>query len=115
MKNIAIILALVFAASTSAFAQKRSDLTGPAYKNYKPGKNKSEPVAIYSVAKEEKLIGPAYKNQKHRKDTSEKTYTTVAFGSEKSDLKGPEYKNYKPWRDNESNNSSNSLLAKNEE
>ncbi|XCF06487.1 hypothetical protein ABI125_01195 [Tamlana crocina] len=115
MKNIAIILALVFAASTSAFAQKRSDLTGPAYKNYKHGKQKSEPVTIYSVAKEEKLTGPAYKNKKHNTDASDKTYTAVVFGSDKSDLKGPEYKNYKPWRDNEGNDNSNSLIAKNEE
>ncbi|MBU3820620.1 hypothetical protein KO566_00995 [Flavobacteriaceae bacterium XHP0103] len=103
MKNITIVLALILVASTSAFAQKRSDLTGPAYKNYKPGKEKSEPVAVYTVAKEEKLTGPAYKNHKPWKNTSDKTYTTIAFGSEKSKLTGPAHKNYKPWRDNKEN------------
>lgn len=114
MKNIAIILALIFVASTSAFAQKRSDLSGPAYKNYKPGKQKSEPVPVYTVTKEEKLTGPAYKNRKPWESTSDKTYIKVAFGSERSKLTGPAHKNYKPWRDsNESEDTS--YVAKNEE
>ncbi|NJX14006.1 hypothetical protein [Tamlana crocina] len=115
MKNIAIILALVFAASISAYAQKRSDLKGPAYKNFKHGQQKTEATPIYAVAKEEKLTGPAYKNKKHTNDTADKTYTTVVFGSDKSDLKGPEYKNHKPWRENEGNDNSNALVAKNED
>ncbi|WP_435135620.1 hypothetical protein [Formosa sp. A9] len=98
MKNIALILALVFIASTAAFAQDRSELTGPAYKNYKPGKSDSKPTLVYAVSNKKELTGPAYKNQKPWKNTSEKTYSTIAFGSERSKLSGHEYKNYKPWK-----------------
>ncbi len=116
MRNIAIVLALVFAASTSAFAQKRSDLTGPAYKNYKPWKNESKPTQIYSVAKSEKLTGPAFKNKKAwKKSTSDATYTAVNFGSERTNLTGPAYKNYKPWRKSDNEGTSNSQNAKNED
>lgn len=95
-----IIFTLAFALiSVGVFAQqKRSDLKGPAYKNYKPWLHKSEPVVIYAEVSKTKLTGPAYKNQKPWKDTSDKVYVPIVYGSERSKLKGPAYKNYKPWK-----------------
>ncbi|WP_166959914.1 hypothetical protein [Yeosuana marina] len=99
MKNTTLIL-LLFLFSIGAYAQKRSDFKGPAYKNYKPWLHKTEPITVYTVIKKTKLTGPAYKNQKPWQNTSEKKYVPIVFGSERSKLKGPEYKNYKPWRKN---------------
>ena len=98
-----------------AFAQKRSDLTGPAYKNYKPWQNDSKPAPVYSVAKKEQLQGPAFKNQKvWEKKPSKANYTAVNFGSERSNLQGPAYKNFKPWRKNDEKDNSETYIAKND-
>lgn len=97
MKSITLILALIFISSTAAFAQKRSDLTGPAYKNQKPWKNNSKTTNLYAETNKEQLKGPAYKNQKPGETSSEATYAVVELGSERSKLDGHEYKNYKPW------------------
>lgn len=100
-RKISTLLIFVLLASVSVFAQNRNDLTGPAYKNYKPWENESKPTPVYSVSNKEQLTGPAYKNQKPwGKNTSEQTFTAVSFGSERSKLTGPAYKNYKPWRKN---------------
>ena len=97
MRNL--ILCLVAALmSIGLMAQNRSELKGPAYKNYKPWLNKTEPVVVYTLEKQEKLIGPAYKNRKPWDEKGEVKYTAVVFGSERSKLRGPAYKNYKPWR-----------------
>ncbi|GAL65343.1 hypothetical protein [Jejuia pallidilutea] len=99
MKKVIFTLAIAFI-SVGVFAQQRSDLKGPAYKNYKPGLHKSEPVVIYAEVNKTKLTGPEYKNQKPWKDTSDKVYVPIVYGSERSKLKGPAYKNYKPWKKN---------------
>lgn len=98
MKNLAILLALACAPVTEAFAQteKRSDLKGPAYKNYKPKKSDDKSTVLYSESKRNDLKGPAYKNQKQGDSTTAKTLTPVTIGTERSKLKGPAYKNYKP-------------------
>lgn len=97
MRTLVITLAIAFI-SFGAFAQKRSDLTGPAYKNYKPWLNKSAPTLVYSTSKKVKLTGPAYKNYKSWRDTSKKEYVQIASDSKRSKLTGPAYKNYKPWK-----------------
>lgn len=103
MKKVAIILGFLVV-SFGAFAQeksdikKRSDLQGPAYKNYKPWKHKTTPIKIYSVNNKKSLTGPAYKNYKPWRDTSKVEMVVVNTGSERQKLTGPAYKNYKPWK-----------------
>lgn len=97
MKNLVLTFVIVFL-SISAFAQKRSDFKGPAYKNYKPWKHKNVVTLVYTTSEKSNLTGPEYKNYKPSKDKSDKKYTLISFGSERSKLKGPAYKNYKPWR-----------------
>lgn len=96
MKNLLILL-FVVALSFDGFAQKRSDLTGPAYKNYKPWKHKSESTTIYSENSRLNLTGPAFKNYKPGEHKTEVKLIPIQFGSERSKLTGPEYKHYKPW------------------
>ena len=103
MKNLALILAFVFV-SFSAFAQKKSDLKGPAYKNYKPGMHITEVTNIYVSSNKASLKSLEYKNYKPRQYDSEKTnkLTAITSNHKKSKLRSYEYKNYKPWR-NKSN------------
>ncbi|MCH4552146.1 MULTISPECIES: hypothetical protein [Aestuariibaculum] len=100
MKNLYFILAFVFV-TFSAFSQDRSDLKGPAYKNYKHGKNKTEVKQVYTSDNKANLTGPAYKNYKPGKNTEEATYTQVVFENKKANLTGPAYKNYKPGKTQE--------------
>ncbi len=103
MKKVALILGFLVV-SSSAFAQektdlKRSDLQGPAYKNYKPWQHKTIPTAIYSTNKKKSLTGPAYKNYKPWRNTSEVEAVAVnTSGNERQKLMGPAYKNFKPWK-----------------
>lgn len=103
MKKVALILGF-FVVSFGAFAQKesnlkRSDLQGPAYKNYKPWKHKTVPITIYSINKKKSLTGPAYKNYKPWRDNSKVEAVAVnTSGNERQKLTGPAYKNYKPWK-----------------
>ncbi|MBD0831247.1 hypothetical protein [Aestuariibaculum sediminum] len=97
MKNLLFILAFVFV-SFSAFSQDRSDLKGPAYKNYKPWKHKTEAKPAFTSETKSNLTGPAYKNRKVWKKESDAEYTKVATGHERSELMGPAYKNYKPGK-----------------
>ncbi|TYA92099.1 hypothetical protein [Seonamhaeicola marinus] len=103
MKNFALIIGLLFI-SINAFAQeksnvKRSDLTGPAYKNYKAWKHNTESTKVYTKKSKKALTGPKYKNYKPWRDASKVEYVVVnAIGNERQKLTGPAYKNYKPWR-----------------
>lgn len=109
MKKVALILGL-FLISFGITAQerdtaqkksitKRSDLKGPAYKNYKPWQYKTQSIALYTNNSKKSLIGPEYKNYKPWKDTSKKEEVLVKIGNnERQKLKGPAYKNYKPWK-----------------
>lgn len=102
MKKAAFIL-VVLAISFSAFAQegknvKRSDLKGPAYKNYQVWMDKSEPLKIYSQINKKSLEGPAYKNQQAVVTTPKENLVAVKIGGdERQKLTGPDYKNYGPW------------------
>ena len=101
MKTLIVTFVIAFM-SLSLSAQKRSDLTGPAYKNYKPWLHDNEPATVYSVAKKENLTGPKRKNQKPWENKSDKVYTSINFGSDRNKLTGPAFKNYKPWRQDKS-------------
>ena len=102
MKKVTFILA-VLAISCSAFAQegenvRRSDLKGPAYKNYQVWMDKSEPLKIYSQINKKSLEGPAYKNQQALVTTPKENLEVVKIGGdERQKLTGPDYKNYGPW------------------
>jgi hypothetical protein len=98
MKKVAFILGFLLV-SFGAFAQKRSDLQGPAYKNYKPWKHKTVPTVLYTDNNKKSLTGPAYKNYKPWRDDSKTERVKVnTSGTERQKLTGPAYKNYKPWK-----------------
>ncbi|MEL0455304.1 hypothetical protein WJN01_03605 [Flavobacteriaceae bacterium SZ-1-7] len=113
MKNLALILAVAFFTSISSFGQERSELTGPAYKNYKPWKNKTKTKNMYTSNSKESLTGPEYKNHKPWAKTSEAEYTQVASNNERANLTGPEYKNYKPWKNDKEEESVSTEVANN--
>ena len=98
MKKTALLLAILFITVT-AFAQKRSDLKGPQYKNYKPWQHDTKVEPVYTSNKKVALTGPAYKNYKPWKKTEEKNvdYQQVVSNNKRAKLTGPAYKNYKPW------------------
>ena len=102
MRKIVLILGFLVV-SFSAFSQeksniKRSDLQGPAYKNYKPWKHNIKTTTVFTEKNKKKLSGPAYKNYKPWNDNSEKELVVVQIGNnERLKLKGPAYKNYKVW------------------
>lgn len=96
MRTIAATV-FIFILYSSTFAQNKSDLRGPAYKNYKPWLQKSPPVVIYTLPIKTKLQGAAFKNYKPWQNKLANKYVPVFFGSERSKLQGPAYKNYKPW------------------
>ncbi len=89
----------LFAISFGAMAQenppvKQNDLKGPEYKNYQFWRHNVEPIKVYSTATAETVQGPEFKN---RKPTAapKGEQVLVTFGSERNNLKGPAYKNYK--------------------
>jgi hypothetical protein len=96
-----ILITIITLVAISSYAQKRNELMGPAYKNYKPWMHENEPDIVYTIEKKENLTGPKYKNKKAWDKSNEAGRTPVVFGSDRSKLSGPEYKNYKPWRKNE--------------
>ncbi len=98
MKNIIIVLGLI-SFSIGTYAQKRSDFKGPAYKNYKYWKYKSEPMVVYTNTAKNDLKGPEYKNYKPWQNKNNyQAQKVVKLDSERKKLMGPAYKNYKPWR-----------------
>jgi hypothetical protein len=105
MKKLTLILGVLII-SSSAFAQKsnnvkRSDLKGPAYKNYQVWMDKSERLKIFSQIEKVSLEGPAYKNQQFIKGTPKENLVEVKIGgNERKKLTGPDYKNYGPWSKN---------------
>lgn len=97
MKKMAVLIGLMFISATS-FAQKRSDLQGPAYKNYKPWQHDAPVETVYTSNSKAGLMGPEYKNYKPWKKRSNVEYKEVVFVNKKAKLTGPKYKNYKHWR-----------------
>ncbi|GAA4962163.1 hypothetical protein [Algibacter aquimarinus] len=101
MKKGALILGfLLFAFGASAQEQnnvKRSDLKGPAYKNYKHGNHRTVLTTIYVVNEKKLLKGPAYKNYRPGQKSSKGEAIIInTNGHERQKLTGPAYKNYKP-------------------
>ena len=95
----AILILAMCAVSFGAMAQEKkpvklSDLKGPEYKNYKFWKHQVEPTEVQSAATAETVQGPEFKNRKPAA-ASNGEQVSVVFGSERNNLKGPAYKNYK--------------------
>ena len=94
----AILILAMFAISFGAMAQektpvKQGDLKGPEYKNRK-WLHDLAPTEIQSTATVETVQGPEYKNRKPTA-ASKGEQVLVTFGSERNNLKGPAFKNYK--------------------
>ncbi|QDO93196.1 hypothetical protein FNB79_04125 [Formosa sediminum] len=101
MKNIYLVLGLIFVSTTVAFAQDRNEFKGPEYKNYKVWEHETTPKLIYTTTNKEVVTGPEFKNKKQWDRQEEKqNYTAITIGTERSKLKGPAYKNYKHWKKN---------------
>ncbi|UXP31653.1 hypothetical protein N6H18_14990 [Reichenbachiella agarivorans] len=113
MKTLIIAFALTLVASFS-FAQTRTDLKGPAAKNYKPWKDKNQTEQAIAMKSEDatRVQGPAAKNQKVWDKENQAEYTEVAVVSGQNDLKGPAAKNYKVWSDSKSYNSEGTMMTK---
>ena len=95
----AILILGLFAISFGAMAQektpvKQSDLKGPEYKNYKVWLHPLAPTKMQSAATVETVQGPEFKNRRPTA-TSNGEQVLVTFGSERNNLKGPAFKNYK--------------------
>ncbi|MEP0369069.1 MAG: hypothetical protein ABJN36_06165 [Cyclobacteriaceae bacterium] len=99
MKKLIPFLFFALFISTYTMAQSRTDLKGPAAKNYKPWQNKEKSDVVYVVSTAEKKQGPAAKNAKvwDRKESDQ--VLVVDMTSEPKKLKGPAAKNSKPWED----------------
>ena len=97
MKPFNLLIVFLFASST-LIAQNRNDFNGPAHKNYKPWQHKVKPVVIYNNLELNKLESVALKNYKFWNVDKENIKTVKIKKSERMKLQGPEYKNYKPWR-----------------
>lgn len=95
----AILMLALFAISFGAMAQektpvKQNDLKGPEYKNYQFWRHAVAPTPVQSAANVETVQGPEYKNRRPTA-VSNGEQVLVRFGSERNNLKGPAYKNYK--------------------
>lgn len=100
MKNLVLILAIVFI-SASSFAQKRNDLKGPEFKNFKVWESTAEPTVVLVGSAKKSLKGPAFKNYKRwQKNNKNATFKVLKIESPRQKLMGLAYKNYKPWRKN---------------
>ncbi|HEY0056059.1 MAG TPA: hypothetical protein VGB63_11930 [Pedobacter sp.] len=103
MKKATLILGFLVA-SFAAVAQvkddvKQSDLKGPEYKNYQHWRHKTVPTVIYSATNIKSLQGPEFKNNQRGRNISKEDLGVVKIvGDERQNLKGPEYKNYNPFR-----------------
>lgn len=98
MKKSVLFFALIFI-SLTVFAQKRNELSGPQYKNYKPWMHDTKTESIYTSNGKANLKGPEFKNYKPwKKNKSDVQYQEITTVNKKAKLTGPEYKNYKPWR-----------------
>lgn len=99
MKKIPLFILAFFLTVFVVNAQAFKDLQGPAAKNYKPWKDKSEKtIAMVSVTPNEKQ-GPAFKNAKAWEQESEKVGLLSRPVSEEREF-GPKAKNRLQWKKN---------------
>ncbi|MFH6982646.1 hypothetical protein [Marinoscillum sp. 108] len=98
MKKLAALTVFCFLIVMSTMAQGSGDLKGPEAKNRKPWLDPKPASTVYLV-KGESLQGPAAKNVR---PLERKTGELVKLDlTTKDKLKGPAYKNYKPWKDHQ--------------
>jgi hypothetical protein len=104
MKKIIIpFLILSFFVATTSIAQSRTQLKGPAAKNYKPWQDNSKTSKTYLTHSVEIKQGPEAKNAKvwSKKNKSEEAIV-INMTSKPQNLKGPEAKNRTPWAEQRS-------------
>ncbi|WP_010135121.1 hypothetical protein [Ochrovirga pacifica] len=98
MKNLIWILAIAFVGT--ATAQKKSELQGPAAKNYKPWQHNVEATVSVQSVNKSTLKSKDAKNYKPWKKEAKATEKLIlASNYNRNKLQGPEAKNYKPWLD----------------
>lgn len=94
MKNLTLIVVFIFI-SAATFAQKRNDLTGPAFKNFKPWMQKATPTLVFKNDTKKSLTSPDYKNHKEWGTKKENLELITLEPSKKVGLTGPRFKNFK--------------------
>jgi len=97
MKSLLIAFAFMTVA-TFSYAQDKSDLKGPAAKNYKPWQ-KNEKTAtkkLYTLEASSKVQGPSAKNKKSWESKSI-NYQEITLVANKPKVTGPKAKNAKAW------------------
>ncbi len=101
MKKIIIpFLILSFFVATTSIAQSRTQLKGPAAKNYKPWKDNDKTSKTYVTQSVEVKQGPEAKNAKIWSDKNKNEEAiAINMNAQPNSLKGPEAKNRKPWDD----------------
>ncbi len=111
MKKLSIILGicfLTFGVSTS-YAQfvseknesmtlKRGDLKGPNAKNIKPGVYEATTVVHIENVSSQMLKGPKAKNTPTHKRSKNVVTEPVKYTAKRTQLKGPNAKNYDSWK-----------------
>lgn len=97
MKSLLFAFAFLTVA-TVGFAQNKSDLKGPAAKNYKPWQKseKAPAIKVYTLETTSKVQGPSAKNKKSWK-VEAKDYQETSLVSTKPKVTGPKAKNTKVW------------------
>lgn len=112
MKKTLITTTLITVIAVMVNAQTRTELKGPAAKNYKVWEDTSAPTPVYFSA-DAKLAGPEAKNVAVWQQDNENKILVVSKKREK--MLGPEAKNFKPWENRNSGSSAETdapLLAK---
>jgi len=92
-----LLIAFVFmTVATFSYAQDKSDLKGPAAKNYKPWQNNEKAKKMYTLEASSKVQGPSAKNKKSW-DSKSINYQEITLVANKPKVTGPKAKNAKAW------------------
>lgn len=98
MKNIVIIALLTI--SSLSFAQTQNNKYGPKAKNERVWINKSNKSEVVTNSNEKINGGKAKNNQVWAKNYNESETNKVTKDEQRMALKGPNAKNYKPYKKN---------------
>lgn len=96
MRSVFIIV--LMAISTISFAQTQKKTYGPKAKNQRVWINKSNKSELVSSSNEKVTGGKAKNNQVWAKNHDESETIKVSNDEDKMALRGPEAKNYKPYK-----------------
>ncbi len=98
MKRL-LFLSILILSGSSIFAQSSKRKTGPKAKNTKVWEQKkAATILTVNSYKKQDLTAPELKNQKIWSKQKKDTKIIVQRDLRRKNLKGPEAKNFKPWK-----------------